>query len=149
MSLQKATVPSDEVSSKSDCENRTLDWNLLTSKFWGRFRCSIIHNRNWKPNDMPVLGLAGRHSEKWKIDAGTQSWSGSVSPRTDSVFVGQCLSVVHCPPVQNLVDTKQNHQPNKRKFYICADGPHTHAKDTEIHRRINAQHAMLRRISYT
>ena len=28
--------------------------------------------------------------------------------------------------VQNLVDTKQNHQPNKRKFYICADGPHTH-----------------------
>ena len=42
LSLQKATVPSDEVSSKSDCENRTVDWNLLTSKFWGRSWC------NWK-----------------------------------------------------------------------------------------------------
>ena len=48
LSLQKATVPSDEVSSKSDCENRTVDWNLLTPKFWRRFRCSIIHNGNWK-----------------------------------------------------------------------------------------------------
>ena len=100
LSLLKATVPSDEIDRSSDCEDRTVDWNLLTPKFRGRFRCSIIHNRNWKPNDMPVLGLAGCHSEKWKIDAGTQSWSGSVSPRTDSVFVGQCLSVVHCPPAK-------------------------------------------------
>ena len=35
--------------------------------------------------------------------------------------------------VQNLVDTKQNHQPNKRKFYICADGPHTHTQTTLSH----------------
>ena len=48
LSLQKATVPSDEVSSKSDCENRTVDWNLFTPKFWGRFWCSKIQNGNWK-----------------------------------------------------------------------------------------------------
>ena len=51
-----------------------------------------------KWNGTVVLGLASAHHEKIKLDAGTQSWSGSVSPRTDSVFVGQCLSVVHCPP---------------------------------------------------
>ena len=56
---------------KSDCENRTVYWDLLTQKFWGRSWC------NWK-TDMPVLGLAGRHKQ-WKIEAGTQSWSGSVS----------------------------------------------------------------------
>ena len=43
-SLLDATVPSDEVSSKSDCENRTVVW----------------FEKNWK-NDMPVLGLAGCH----------------------------------------------------------------------------------------
>ena len=38
------------------------------------------------------------------------------------------LSMLQVPPaniVQILEDTNQNHQPNKRKFYICADGPHT------------------------
>ena len=54
------------------------------------------HEMKW--NGTVVLGLATVHHEKIKLDAGTQSWSGSVSPRTDSVFVGQCLSVVHCPP---------------------------------------------------
>ena len=42
-------------------------------------------------------------------DAGTQSWSGSVSAWTDSVFVGQCLSVVHCPPAfPNSVEKKSS-----------------------------------------
>ena len=56
-----------------------------------------IEKTVWKI-DMPVLGLAGGHRWEWENDAGTQSWSGSVSPRTDSVFVGQWLSVVHFPP---------------------------------------------------
>ena len=43
-SLLDATVPSDGVSSKSDCENRTVVW----------------FEKSWK-NDMPVLGLAGCH----------------------------------------------------------------------------------------
>ena len=43
-SLLDATVPSDEVSSNSDCENRTVVW----------------FENCWK-NDMPVLGLAGCH----------------------------------------------------------------------------------------
>ena len=49
-SLLEATVPSDEVSSNSDCENRTVMTHNWCLKF-----------------DMPVLGLAGCHSEKWKL----------------------------------------------------------------------------------
>ena len=45
-SLLDATVPSDEVSSNSDCENRTVVW----------------FEKSWK-NDMLVLGLAGRHRQ--------------------------------------------------------------------------------------
>ena len=40
---------------QSDCENRTVGW----------------FENCWK-NDMPVLGLAGRHKQ-WKSEAGTQS----------------------------------------------------------------------------
>ena len=43
-SLLDATVPSDEVSSKSDCENRT-----------GKLE-RLLETTTW-----PVLGLAGRH----------------------------------------------------------------------------------------
>ena len=83
LSLHKVTVSSDEVSSSSDCENRTLDWNLLTSKFWGRSWC------NWKPkNDMPVLGLAGCHWRKWKLVQVRRLASQSVSPDQMGVFVG-------------------------------------------------------------
>ena len=42
-SLLEATVPSDEVSSNSDCENRT------------------VMTHNCLKFDMPVLGLAGCH----------------------------------------------------------------------------------------
>ena len=44
-SLLDATVPSDEVSSKSDCENRTVVLKTVGN------------------NDMPVLGLAGCHRQ--------------------------------------------------------------------------------------
>ena len=76
-----------------------------------------------------VLGLSGypHPITKTKPDAGTSSWPSWISHFTGS-FVGHSPSEMLCPPaniVQNLVDTKQNHQPNKRKFYICADGPHT------------------------
>jgi hypothetical protein len=55
-----------------------------------------------------------------------------------SVFVGGRLWTLLPPPaniVQNLVDTKQNHQLNKRKFYICADGPHTHTPKILVHKK--------------
>ena len=57
----EVTVPSDEVGRNSDCENRTVVW---------------FENR-WK-NDMPVLGLAGRHFRNWKICryVFTTSWMG-------------------------------------------------------------------------
>ena len=73
---------------------------------------------------------------KTQPDAGTSSWPSWISHFTGS-FVGHSPSEMLCPPaniVQNLVDTKQNHQPNKRKFYICADGPHTqHCHTTLSH----------------
>ena len=51
------------------------------------------------------------YTAKWKI-AGTWSWSDSISPRADSVFVGQWLSVVHCPPAstRNMSKTKNSNQ---------------------------------------
>ena len=51
-SLLDATVPSDEVSSKSDCENRT-----------GKFKFGLKAGLTF---DMLVLGLAGRHFGKVK-----------------------------------------------------------------------------------
>ena len=59
-------------------------------------------------NSLVALGLASAHREKIKLDAGTQSWSGPVSPRTDTVFVGQCLSVVHCPPANLKCNTMKS-----------------------------------------
>ena len=58
--------------------------------------------QNWRHAGSRLSRLPFR--EMLKNDAGTQSWSGSVSPRTDSVFVGQCLSVVHCPPAVKIDD---------------------------------------------
>lgn len=67
----------------------------------------------------------------------TWSWSESISPRTDSAFGGQCLSVMHCPPTWNLKQVATNKtipisgpsdQPQKRKtrkVYIFSDGTHT------------------------
>ena len=75
-SLLDATVPSDEFGSKSDCENRTVVWKPLETKFQvccqrpyseegSDATLSIMKKKKW--NDMPVLGLAGCHSEKWKL----------------------------------------------------------------------------------
>ena len=61
LSMQQATVPSDEVSSKSDCENR---YNRLKPVDTEVLRKVLMRqNPKWKLeiNDMPVLGLAGRH----------------------------------------------------------------------------------------
>ena len=64
---------------------------------------------------------------KTQPDAGTSSWPSWISHFTGS-FVGHSPSEMLCPPaniVQKQEKTNQNHQPTKRKFYICADGPHT------------------------
>ena len=60
------------------------------------FQIASTVQRKRVKTDVEVLGLSLFPSQK-KL-AGTHGWSGHVSPRTDSVFVGQCLSVVHCPP---------------------------------------------------
>ena len=74
------------------------------------------HDMRW--NGTVVLELATAHHEKIKL--GTQGWSGSASPRTDSVFIGQCLSVVHCPPAGKSSRSFTS-------FYIYSDGSRTHA----------------------
>ena len=72
-SLLDATVPSDEVSSNSDCENRTVVRKLLETKFQECILrpCSeegsdaaLSIMKKWKQIDMPVLGLAGCHGRK-------------------------------------------------------------------------------------
>ena len=81
----KLTLPfqhSQILSTLTDCENHTeieVD----------------IGNSNWRHAGSRLSQVLFR--EMLKNAAGTQSWSGSVSPRTGSVFVEQCLSVVHCP----------------------------------------------------
>ena len=94
-SLLDATVPSDEVSSNSDCENRTVVWKMLEN------------------NDVPVLGLAGCHSEKWKIDAGTSSWPSWISHFTGS-FVGHSPSEMLCPPAWKRNQKIMNHNKKHR-----------------------------------
>ena len=73
--LLDATVPSDEVSSSSDCRSCTdIKWKVGL-KNW----------KSWK-TDMPVLGLAGRHFGRWKN-------AGTFSRPTSKVFVGSGLEV--------------------------------------------------------
>ena len=79
-SLLDATVPSDEVSSNSDCENRTV---IKIEKIG---------------NDMPVLGLAGCHWRKWKL---VQVRPSRISHFTGS-FVGHSPSQMLCPPAWEL-----------------------------------------------
>ena len=57
LSLQKTTVPSDEVSSKSECENRIKPYSGLKSVDIEVLRKVMMQLKT----DMPVLGLAGGH----------------------------------------------------------------------------------------
>ena len=78
-SLLDATVPSDEVSSNSDCEKRTVVRRLVGN------------------NDMPVLGLAGCHWREWKL---VQVHGGDQSPLPPlwNSFVGTGIHNGPVPP---------------------------------------------------
>ena len=87
-SLLDATVPSDEVSSNSDCENRTV---IKIEKSWKR------HAGTWLSR-LPLT--------KMEISAGTSSWPSRISHFTGS-FVGHSPSEMLCPPAWKL---KINHE---------------------------------------
>ena len=100
-SLLDATVPSDEVSSNSDCENRTV---IKIEKNWKR------HAGTWLSR-LPLT--------KMEISAGTSSWPSRISHFTGS-FVGHSPSEMLCPPAWKLKkiiksQTKQVVHRNQRK----------------------------------
>ena len=114
-SLLDATVPSDEVSSNSDCENRTV---IKIEKNWKR------HAGTWLSR-LPLT--------KMEISAGTSSWPSRISHFTGS-FVGHSPSEMLCPPAWKLKkiiksQTKQVVHRNQRKevLHLFRWSTHTHA----------------------
>ena len=110
-SLLDATVPSDEVSSNSDCENRTV---IKIEKNWKR------HAGTWLSR-LPLT--------KMEISAGTSS---RISHFTGS-FVGHSPSEMLCPPAWKLKktmksQTKQEVHRKQRKevLHLFRWSTHTH-----------------------
>ena len=98
-----------------------MDWDLFTPKFWGRFRCSIIHNRNWKPNDMPVLGLAGRHWRKLEMQVRLAD-QAMYHQGNQSVFVGGRLWTLLPPPANKVENSEQSNE----VLHLYRWSTHTH-----------------------
>ena len=121
-------------------------WNsvrgmLSTSLLWRRFWCNRTQKsknarlrqqcRSWNG----FVRHAGTWLSRlpltinWKI-AGTSGWSVPISQSQTTVFVGQWMEWDSLPPCIHgkkiLLNQQQKHKTNRRKFYICADGPHTH-----------------------
>ena len=119
-SLLDATVPSDEVSSNSDCENRTV---IKIEKNWKR------HAGTWLSR-LPLT--------KMEISAGTSSWPSRIFHFTGS-FVGHSPSEMLCPPAWKLKkiiksQTKQVVHRNQRKEVLHLFRWSTHTrKHTPAH----------------
>ena len=91
------------------------------------FQIASTVQRKRVKTDVEVLGLSLFPTQK-KL-AGTHGWSGHVSPRTDSVFVGQCLSVVHCPPALFLELERERTKKEKEReevLHLFRCYTHTH-----------------------
>ena len=118
-------------------------WGMLsTSLLWGRFWCSrtiqIVSKvlpdcdisavkRKFKWTTWRFLGLASSHFWKnWQARHGDQPW---YHKHWIGVFVGTWP--IHAPGAPCKHSSKSSRHKTKpstkrRKFYICADGPHTH-----------------------
>ena len=118
-------------------------WGMLsTSLLWGRFWCSrtiqIVSKilpdcdisavkRKFKWTTWRFLGLASSHFWKnWQVRHGDQPW---YHKHWTGVFVGTWP--IHAPGApckhsSNSSRHKTKPSTKQRKFYICADGPHTH-----------------------
>ena len=117
-------------------------WGMLsTSLLWGRFWCSrtiqIVSKvlpdcdisavkRKFKWTTWRFLGLASSHFWKnWQVRHGDQPW---YHKHWIGVFVGTWP--IHAPGAPCKHSSKSSRHKTKpstkqRKFYICADGPHT------------------------
>ena len=123
LSLQKATVPSDEIGSSSDCENRTMVWNHLeqSSKEGpdateNRLGGSWVSHVPWQSNV----------SKRVQVRPGDQP---GYPKDTIESFVGHSSMGLLCPPaniVQNLEDTNQTINQTKGSF-TSVQMVHTHA----------------------
>ena len=123
-------------------------WGMLsTSLLWGRFWCSrtiqIVSKvlpdcdisavkRKFKWTTWRFLGLASSHFWKnWQVRHGDQPW---YHKHWIGVFVGTWP--IHAPGAPCKHSSKSSRHKTKpstkqRKFYICADGPHTHSLEIE------------------
>ena len=122
-------------------------WGMFsTSLLWGRFWCSrtiqIVSKilpdcdisavkRKIKWTTWRFLGLASSHFWKnWQVRHGDQPW---YHKHWIGVFVGTWP--IHAPGAPCKHSSKSSRHKTKpstkqRKFYICADGPHTHTRHT-------------------
>ena len=126
LSLQKATVPSDEIGSSSDCENRTMVWNHLeqSSKEGpdgteNRLGGSWVSHVPWQSNV----------SKRVQVRPGDQP---GYPKDTIESFVGHSSMGLLCPPaniVQNLEDTNQTINQTKGSF-TSVQMVHTHTCST-------------------
>ena len=124
LSLQKATVPSDEIGSSSDCENRTMVWNHLeqSSKEGpdateNRLGGSWVSHVPWQSNV----------SKRVQVRPGDQP---GYPKDTIESFVGHSSMGLLCPPaniVQNLEDTNQTINQTKGSF-TSVQMVHTHTE---------------------
>ena len=107
LSLLKATVPSDKSAVVQIAKNPTVDWNLLKPKLWGRFRCSIIQNENWKKRHagtwlsrlpLTIIGNAGTSIQRPR----------SISQNVIAVFVGCRTMTFPAAPCKHISKTRRN-----------------------------------------
>ena len=104
-SLLDATVPSDEVSSNSDCENRAV---IKIEKNWKR------HAGTWLSR-LPLTKL--------EISAGKSGWPSRISHFTGS-FVGHSPSEMLCPPA--LFKKGEEGRKKKEVLHLSRCYTHTH-----------------------
>ena len=125
-------------------------WNsvrgmLSTSLLWGRFWCSRTI-QIWSKvipycdNSAEKIDMSNRrHGGSWvePLPISEKDWAGTWIERPQSISLcNRCVFVgwrhlKHTPSpciygMKNLLEQQQTHKTNRRKFYICADGPHTH-----------------------
>ena len=120
--MLKATVPSDKTAVVQIA--KTVQW-IEPVETEALRKVQMQHNPKRKFKRHAGTWLSRSPLTKLETGAGTSSWPSWISHFTGS-FVGHSPSEMLCPPA-NIIQKQEKQEPstNQRKFYICADGPHT------------------------
>ena len=135
-------------------------WNsvrgmLSTSLLWGRFWCSRTI-QIWSKvipycdNSAEKIDMSNRrHGGSWvePLPISEKDWAGTWIERPQSISLcNRCVFVgwrhlKHTPSpciygMKILLEQQQTHKTNRRKFYICADGPHTRLAAARLFLRV-------------